>query len=69
MHIILLWERLVGKPVTAVTSRVFRSQYQVDVPVSDPLPSAMKIMLIILSGKRWRGANQTLKHTIAPELG
>ena len=69
--ILFFWQILVRKPVTAVASEGFCSQCQVAVPVSDALPLAMKIMLILLSGKRWLGAeaNQTLKHAITPVLG
>ena len=54
--ILFFWQILVRKPVTAVASEGFCSQYQVGGPVSDALPLAMKIMLILLSGKRWLGA-------------
>ena len=69
--ILFFWQILVRKSVTEVAAGVFGSQYRVAEPVSDALPSAMKIMSILLSGKRWLGAeaNQTLKHAITPVLG
>ena len=66
----IFWQRLVRKPIAAVTSRVFLLQYQVENAVSDPLPSARKIMLILLNGKMSLAAeaNQPLKHAITPVL-
>ena len=50
--ILFFWQILVRKPVTAVASEGFCSQCQVAVPVSDALPLAMKIMLILLKWQK-----------------